>query len=110
MLTTEQIDDVTVLSVTEPRLDAAMAPKFRAAALAAAPAGGRVVLDASRLEFVDSTGLGALVTLLKTVGPSGTMVLAGAGAQLQKLLTVTKLDRVFVQTPDVEEGLRRARE
>jgi anti-sigma B factor antagonist len=110
MLTTEQRDGVTVLTVDEARLDAATCPRFRNEAAEGVTNGGRVVLDASKLEFVDSTGLGALVSLLKTVGPSGTLVVAGAGKQILKLLAVTKLDRVFTLENTPEEAVRRARE
>lgn len=110
MLNREQRDGVTLLSVTEPRLDAASAPRFRMAAADGMKGGDRLVLDVSMLQFVDSTGLGALVSLLKGVGSSGVLVLTGAGKQLQKLLSVTKLDRVFIQAPTMEEALRRARE
>lgn len=107
MLTTEEKDGVIVLTIDEPRLDAATTPTFRTEALPSISGGGRVVLDASKLEFVDSTGLGALVSLLKAIGPSGTFVLVGAGKQMQKLLSVTRLDRVFTMEDTVEAALQR---
>ena len=69
----------------------------------------RIVLDLSGVEFLDSTGLGTMVSLMKALGPEGDLALAGAQAPVRKLLTLTRLDRVFRlhETPDdAERALR----
>lgn len=109
VLAASRHDEVAVLSVLAPRLDASAAPRFRAEATEATGNTGRVVLDLSKVEFVDSTGLGALIGLMKSVAPTGVLVLAGAGRQVMKLLSATKLDRVFNIEPDLGQALSRAR-
>ena len=109
VLTAERHDEVAVLSVLAPRLDAAAAPRFRAEATEATGDARRVVLDLALVEFVDSTGLGALIGLMKSVAPTGVFVLMGAGRQVMKLLSATKLDRVFNIEPDLSQALSRAR-
>jgi anti-sigma B factor antagonist len=53
------------------------------------------VLDLSGVEFVDSSGLGAIVSCLKRLGPRGSLAIAGAQGSVQRLFTLTRMDRVF---------------
>lgn len=53
-------------------------------------------IDLSRVEFLDSTGLGALVVILKRIrDKGGNLCLFAATAQVQGLLSMTGLDTVF---------------
>jgi len=53
-------------------------------------------IDCSNLEFIDSTGLGSLVAVLKRVKQySGSISLAGLQPAVLKLFKITNLDRVF---------------
>lgn len=59
---------------------------------------GRVnlLVDLSKVGFLDSSGLGALVRALTTTQKEGGQTkLVGAGPQARKLLEMTKLDSVF---------------
>lgn len=63
----------------------------------------KFVLDFSGTGYIDSSGLGALVTLVKKVRESGGDIrLAGLNADLRQLFTLTKLDSLFriADTPD----------
>jgi anti-anti-sigma factor len=56
----------------------------------------RVALDLSEVDFMDSSSLGILVTLLKRVRErDGELVLVGVTGSPMKVLTLTGLDRVF---------------
>ena len=62
----------------------------------------RVVVDLSSTEFVDSSGLGALVGGLKSARQAGgDLRLAGAGEQVVMVLRLTNLDRVLRSHDDV---------
>lgn len=88
--------EVATVRVTVPRLDAATAPGFKQAVLGLVDDGHRrIAMDLSALEFLDSTGLGTLVALLKAVGPTGELAIVGARPQVRKLFGLTRLDRVF---------------
>ncbi len=66
-----------------------------------------VVLDLGNVGFVDSQGLGALISGLKALRQAnGSMVLAGASEPVHAVLRVTRLVRVFDVQPDVEAALR----
>lgn len=66
--------------------------------VAAALAGGerRFVLDFSRTGYIDSSGLGALVTIAKQVREQGgDLRLAALNDDLRALFELTKLDTLF---------------
>jgi len=86
------------IAIDLPRLDAAAAPSFRqdlAGMLDHKP--DRVLIDLSRVEFIDSTGLGVLVSLLKQMGPNGRIAVVGAAPAVKRLLQITRLDTLFLQ-------------
>lgn len=56
-----------------------------------------VVFDFSNLEYLDSTGLGALISILKMVKPQKhTITIQHAKSNVKKLFTITELDRDFI--------------
>ncbi len=54
----------------------------------------RVVLDLNRVEFVDSAGLGALVTFYKS-HPQSKIVFSRVNDRIRKLFQITRLDTLF---------------
>jgi anti-sigma B factor antagonist len=86
---------VLIVRLTEPRLDAARAPALKAALtdkIDDKPE--RIVVDAGALEFMDSTGLGVVVSLLKLMGPNGKLGIVCPEGSVRKLLKITKLDQI----------------
>ncbi len=65
-----------------------------------------VVVDLNRVEFIDSSGLGALVMARrKATELGGDVVLAGADAQMRELLTLTNLSELFTVRDSVAEAV-----
>ena len=84
------------ITVQHPRLDAAIAPSFREEIrTVAGNMPDRVLLDLTGVEFIDSTGLGVLVALLKQTGPGGRIAVIGARAPVLRLFQMTRLDSLF---------------
>jgi anti-sigma B factor antagonist len=96
-----------VVSVNEERLDAAIAIRFkeRMREVTGQP-GSRVVLDLSQVEFLDSSGLGAVVAVMKSLAPDRRLELAGLTANVERVFRLTRMDSVFVLHADVEAALR----
>jgi anti-sigma B factor antagonist len=85
------------------RLNMVAAPRLRSL-IAELVAGGtaRVVVDLSATESMDSSGLGALISGLKTARQAGgDLRIAGAGPQVEAVLDLTNLRRVLRPRPDV---------
>ncbi len=100
--------DVLVLLPGITRLDAAIAGQFKDAVAAQCAAGAtKLVLDLRKVDFVDSSGLGALVAVLKLVSQGGqlALVLPGSGAQIRTLLRLTRMEQVFALFDTVEAAV-----
>lgn len=87
---------LTVVELQGPRLDAAGAESFRDAMRRIIGGGARrIAIDLGNVEFMDSTGLGALVGCLKHMGEGGAIELRRPGARVMKVLKRTRMDRVL---------------
>lgn len=105
-LSIKNTDDLALLKIVESRLDAANAPELRSKVNELIETGAqRIVLDISDVEFMDSSSLGAMVSILKMVGSSGDLVVAGAHGIVADLFKLTRMDRVFRMTDTVESAL-----
>ena len=95
-LRTSRQGDCAVLSV-DGEVDLATAPRLREALTSLVTEGNlRVVVDLSGTDFLDSTGLGALVTGLKRVrAKGGEMRVVCTSERVAKVFEITSLDRVL---------------
>ena len=89
------------------RLDVAGAPALKEAISEVVKNGPpRIVIDMEGVSFVDSTGLGSVISALKQVrGSQGELRLAAPNQQARVVLELTTLDRVFPYYATVEEAL-----
>lgn len=56
-----------------------------------------IIIDCSKLEYVDSTGLGVLISVLKNVRESeNSITLINLKPNIRKLFDITGLDKVFI--------------
>jgi anti-sigma B factor antagonist len=88
-------------------LNAVSAPTFRAHLNAIVSEGrSELVVDLSGVSFMDSSGLAALVSGLKTArSTGGTLKLAGPQAQARLVFELTLMDQVFQIYESVEAAL-----
>ena len=102
-MTTHTVGDHTVLDVGG-EVDVYTAPRLREKLVELVEGGAKhVVVDLSRVEFLDSTGLGVLVGALKRLrNVNGTLGLVCAHERLLKIFRITALDRVFALYDSVE--------
>lgn len=66
-----------------------------------------IILDLSSVEFVDSSGLGAIVRCLKEINGRGKLVLCGVNEMVLSLLQITRLEKVFIRAADRKEAFKR---
>lgn len=89
------------------RLNMVAAPRLRSVLTETVQGGRRrVVVDLSATEFMDSSGLGALIAGLKTARQAGgDLRIASVTPQVAMVLQLTNLDRVLRSYPSVEAAL-----
>lgn len=99
----------TIIRPTSDRLDIEVAADFRGKLLALIDEGHRhLVVDLHDVSFIDSSGLGALVSALKTLKRSngiGDVRLARVQAPVVSLLEIIRLNRVFTSYDSVEQAV-----
>lgn len=100
--------DILIIQVVQNRIDAASAIQFKdqmrdITGVSAAP---RVVLDMSNVAFLDSSGLGAVVAVLKALAPNRKLELSGLTPTVQKVFRLTRMDSIFTIHDAVPDGLR----
>ncbi len=108
-LTTEHKGDILLITVMDDRIDAASAIQFKEQMrdITSAPS-ARVVLDMSNVGFLDSSGLGAVVAVMKALGPVRRLELSGLTTTVEKVFRLTRMDTVFVIHKSLPEGLKAA--
>ena len=100
----------TIVRPSGERLDIEVAADFRAMLLSLIEQGHRrLVVDLADVSFIDSSGLGALVSALKTLKRSdngGDVRLARVQAPVVSLLEIIRLNRVFTSYVSVEQAVQ----
>ncbi len=100
-------DGVAVFRVVGDSLDAACSKPFKQEVNELGRSHPNLVFDMEGLQFVDSSGLGAILSCLRTVSArQGNLVLCGVGRPVQTLLELVRMTRVFDIYPSVEEATR----
>jgi anti-sigma B factor antagonist len=95
-VTSEVIDETIVVFVQGPRIDAAHAVTFKDGLIAAGQvAGANLIVDLSCVDFVDSSGLGALVAALKQLRSHKKIALCALQRPVANLFKMTRMDRAF---------------
>ncbi|EIJ41460.1 anti-anti-sigma factor [Beggiatoa alba B18LD] len=106
MLKTEQKGRFLVVSVLEKRLDASLAPYFKDEMKALINSGQKnIILDLSQTDFLDSSGLGAIVSTLKLLQGEGELILCGVQGAVVSLFKLTRMDKIFSMYPTIADAL-----
>ena len=96
-----------MIRVTDDRIDAASAIQFKERMREIVlPPSARVVLDMSNVGFLDSSGLGAVVTMMKSLGPVRRLELSGLTHTVEKVFHLTRMGLFFFIHKPLPEGLR----
>jgi anti-sigma B factor antagonist len=110
-LTRSEEDGLLIVAVQEQRIDAAVALAFKDRMREVTEEGPEVVLlDLNHVQFIDSSGLGAIIAAMKNLGAGRRLVLAGLTPTVDKVFRLTRMDSVFGVFPTIEEALAELRQ
>jgi anti-sigma B factor antagonist len=105
-LTSSKEPGLQIVTVQGQRIDAAVALAFKDRMREATEDGDEIVLlDLNHVQFIDSSGLGAIVAAMKNLGPNRKLVLAGLTPTVDKVFRLTRMDSVFGVFSTVEAAL-----
>ncbi len=106
ILDATQEADALILRVAEPRIDAAIAVQFKDAMRAKSESfSGTIILDMAGVDFLDSSGLGAVVGAMKQINQDQRLELAGLTPTVEKVFRLTRMDSVFTIHASVESAI-----
>ena len=104
---TERTEGIAVLFIREDRLDANNSEELKAELRRLFESGTKdLVVDMKEIHFIDSSGLGALVSGYKNASIlHGSLKLANLQAQVKSMFELTRLHRVFDIFTSVDDAL-----
>lgn len=108
MIVVDQIDSTTVHLTVQGRLDLEDAPKLREHLRDAQASGyAHYLVSMDGVEFMDSSGLSALVSGLKAArSAGGELYLIAPSAPVSKLLELTLLSQIIPTVPTLAAALK----
>ena len=105
-LTSTMHGQTQVITVNADRIDAAMAIRFKEEMrVETESAPDRVILDLTSVQFIDSSGLGAIVASMKQLGGNRRLELAGLTPVVVKVFRLTRMDTVFTLHPTLGDAI-----
>ncbi len=103
----ERVGDVGVAVVPVDELDASNVAEFKRDIGPVLQANTKLVLDLSRLRFVDSSGLGAMLSCLRLLSAkSGDLKLCGMEKQVRTVFELVRMHRIFDIYATRDEAVR----
>jgi anti-sigma B factor antagonist len=106
-LAVEKIGDVAFCVVPVEELDAGNAGEFKREIASLLEANTKLVLDLTRLRFVDSSGLGAFISCLRKLNAKGgDLKLTGMSKQVRAVFELVRMHRVFDILATKEDAIR----
>jgi len=105
-MTASEVGDALIVTVDDRRIDAAVAVRFKDKMLELTEhSANRVILDLGNVEFLDSSGLGAVVGSMKQLGRQRKLDLVALTPTVEKVFRITRMDRVFQIFPSTDAAL-----
>jgi anti-sigma B factor antagonist len=103
---TRKEGDYLIVQPSCDRIDADLSIDFKEGMISYLQGGDRkMILDLARIEFIDSSGLGAVVSVLKALGRDGRMVVCNTSDPVMSMFQLTRMDKVFEIHPTLDDAL-----
>lgn len=106
-LTVDKQDNYTAITLLDSKLDSLLAPDLKSELVVMANEGVKhLIMDLSQVQYVDSSGLSALLTAERLWKEKGSFILTGVNSEsVLKLIEISKLEDVFTILPTLDDAL-----
>lgn len=100
-------NNIVIVKPLSKNIDASLSTDFKGSMIDLIDQGNNFfLLDLSQVDFIDSSGLGAIISILKTLSQNdGDIVICGTNPPILNLFKLTRMDQVFKIYTDEEEAL-----
>ena len=103
---THKAGNILVIRILEARFGADAVDSFNQQVLPFIQEGSpAILLDLSEVDFLDSSGLAAMISCLKAQNGTGHLAVCGARESVASLFKLTRMDRILRFFPTSEEGV-----
>ena len=107
-ISVEKANDVAIVTIPVAELDAANTDEFKRDMAPVLDSHAKVVLDLTRLRFIDSSGLGAFISCLRKLNAKGGVLkVCGMSKQVRSAFEMVRMHRI-VDIHDTREEATRA--
>ena len=98
--------NVLIIKLLEKRLDEPATADFKEKMAEFVKRGNEsIVLNLSEVNFVDSSGLGSIISSMKMLGQKEDFAICGMQETVLNLFRITKMDKLFKIFPDEKEAV-----
>ena len=96
-VTSTKSDNNTKIKIETSRLDVSNMQDIKSDIESIIDTDKNIILDLSQIEFLDSSGLSVLISILKQLNKAegSSLILCGLNSQPNELMQITQLDGVF---------------
>jgi anti-sigma B factor antagonist len=106
-LAVERVDDVDIVMLCGQELDASNVTQFKNDIAPVLEVSAKLVLDMSQVQFIDSSGLGSLLSCLRQVRTrDGDLKLCGILKPVQAVFDLVRMHKIFDIYGTREEAVR----
>ena len=106
MLTTDTVGNILIAKIHSNRLDAESIFNFKQELVPQIKAPiNMIILNLAEVTFIDSSGLGAIVSVKKVMGNSGGLVITMPQKSVNTMFRLTRMDKIFKIFNTDEEAL-----
>ena len=95
MVEAKNVENVPVLQILEGKVTAAVIADFKKALDENLDTTKATVLDMNQVEFMDSSGLGALIACCKRMELNTDLAVCNLSSNVQEIFEITRMNRVF---------------
>jgi len=104
---TEKTDDVTIIEIPVDSLDAGNVIEFKNGIAPILDRCDYVVFDMGRVKFIDSSGIGAILSCLRKLhSQDGALSMFGVKEQVLQLFKLVRIDRIITVHPTKTDAIK----